>query len=191
MLFKQAPVLQHPDAFLRPIQADDLANWAAYLRDPLVYRHTSWNLQSLAELEPYIAPNQTRQPDSALRMALACPRSNALLGTIGFHTVSSLNKSAELAYDLAPGSWGKGIATAATTAMTAWAHAHAGMIRVQATVLETNTRSMAVLARCGFQAEGLLRCYRQVRGQAGNFMMYSHILTRQAGESPPPEQETA
>ena len=44
-----------------------------------------------------------------------------------------------------------------------------------ATALESNERSARVLERCGYQREGLLRSYRLVRGQPGNFFMYSHL----------------
>lgn len=176
MQFNSLPVLQHAHACLRLIEPADLPVWAAYLRLPQVYQHTSWNLQAVSELEPHLASRQVHQPDSPLRLAIACPHSHVLLGTIGFHTASALNKSAELAYDLAPEAWGRGIASAAAMTMTDWAHAEAGIIRVQATVLESNERSMAVLQRCGFVREGVLASYRQVRGQSGNFVMYSHVL---------------
>lgn len=175
MQFCHLPVLQHAHAYLRPIQADDLPAWAAYLRLPQVYQHTSWNLQAVSELEQHLASRQVHQPDSPFRLAIACPHSHVLLGSIGFHTVSALNKSAELAYDLTPDAWGRGIASAAAMTMTDWAHAEAGIIRVQATVLESNERSMAVLLRCGFVREGLLASYRQVRGRSGNFVMFSHV----------------
>ncbi len=64
----------------------------------------------------------------------------------------------------------------------AWAHAHVGIARVQATVLDSNARSLRVLERCGFRREGLLRSYRMVRGTPGDFWMYSHL----PGDGMPP-----
>jgi ribosomal-protein-alanine N-acetyltransferase len=101
------------------------------------------------------------------------------VGTFGFHTVSGEHRSAELTYDLAPTHWGRGIATAAAKAFTTWAHESAGVARVQATVLQSNARSQAVLERAAFQREGLLRCYRQVRGRPGDFWMYAHVIERE------------
>lgn len=180
MLFTTLPSLQHSDVVLRPIEADDLAVWAAYLQDPAVYQHTSWNLGSAAELECYVWQGQVHTAVSVLRLAIACRQTNQLVGTIGFHTISSLNRSAELAYDLTTTHWGRGIASAAALAMTRWAQEEAGVIRVQATVLETNARSMRVLQRCGFQREGLLHSYRQVREHRGNFWMYAKIAASHA-----------
>lgn len=176
MNFIRYPQSSHPNAILRPLTAPDLARWAAYIALPLVHEHTTWNLQSVDELEPFLSHSRPGNPDGQMRLAIAAPGSNLLIGTIGFHTVSSLNKSAELAYDLSPEAWGQGIAVAAAQVMTDWAHREVGMIRVQACVLESNQKSMTVLERCGFQREGLLHSYRQVRGRSGDFFMYSHVV---------------
>ena len=162
------------------MEARDLAAWADYLRDPRVYEHTSWNLQSESELEMYVWEAQAHTPDSLFRVAIACAHTDRLVGSIGFHTVSGVHRSAELSYDLAPAHWGRGIGTAAAKALTRWAHESAAVTRVQATVLHSNVRSQAVLERCGFVQEGLLRSYRQVRGRPGDFWMYSHIETAAA-----------
>ena len=74
--------------------------------------------------------------------------------------------------------WGKGIGSAVCSALVSWAHSAASIVRVQATVLESNARSIAVLERCGFAREGLLRSYRKVRGRRGNFYMYAHVALR-------------
>lgn len=175
MLFSIMPALAHPDAALRPIENGDLEVWAAYLMAPQVYEHTSWNLSAPSELKPFLWSSQTHSNDSLFRLAIVCRGTDRLIGTIGFHTVSSVNKSAELSYDLSPEYWGKGVASMAANSLTTWAHDHAGVVRVQATVLESNARSMRVLERCGFLREGLLRSYRQVRGKPGDFWIYSNI----------------
>lgn len=175
MLFSFLPTIQHPDVYVRPIEHPDLAIWSEYLRDQRVFEHTSWNLQSDSELEKYVWEAQSHTPDSLFRLAVACVHSNQLVGTFGFHTVFSAHRSAELAYDLAPTHWGRGIGTAGAQGFTRWAHESARVTRVQATVLQSNVRSRAVLERSGFVQEGLLRSYRQVRGRPGDFWMYAHI----------------
>ena len=49
------------------------------------------------------------------------------------------------------------------------------LLRIQATVLESNERSLRVLQRCAFEREGYLRSYRQIRGRAGNFWLYARL----------------
>jgi len=179
MKFSHLPESENPSVLVRPIAAEDIENWYAYLSVPSNVEHTSWNLHSAEDLMPYVWGAEPLTPSLRLRLAIADRETNRLVGTVGFHTVSPENLSAEIAYDLAPSVRGKGIATYACKLLVSWAHEHVGLIRVQATVLESNTASMAVLQRSGFEREGLLRSYRMVRGRTGNFCMYSHVELRQ------------
>jgi len=63
-------------------------------------------------------------------------------------------------------------------AMVEWCFSYLGAVRVQATVLDSNTRSARVLEKCGFQCEGLLRSFRMVRGHPRNFWIYSRLDRR-------------
>jgi [ribosomal protein S5]-alanine N-acetyltransferase len=171
--FTSLPESEHELVALRPLTPADIPQWFAYLTLPLVFEHTSWNVQSAAELEHYAG--LSHQPSALLRLAIAERATDQLVGTIGFHSVSPENRSAELAYDLSPPWWGKGIASQMCEVMVQWAHEHVGLLRVQATVLTSNSRSIEVLQRCGFKREGLLRSYRIVRGRPGDFWMYSHV----------------
>ena len=176
MLFETLPELTHDLVSLRPIAETDLPAWFAYLSVPSVIEHTSWNLASIAELTPYVWNASAVTDSSLLRLAVALRSTGELVGTAGFHTVQPQNRSAEIAYDLAPSMWGRGIATSVCEQLVAWAHASVRLLRVQVTVLKSNVPSIAVLERCGFQREGLLRSYRLVRGNPGNFFMYSHVV---------------
>jgi len=176
MQFTALPESHHPLVALRPIEAGDIQAWYDYLSRPAVSEHTSWNLHSPAELAHYAGTLASRTPATLLRLAIAERASNRLVGTIGFHTVSPENRSAELAYDLSPAFWGRGIASSVCDSVVAWAHGHVGLLRVQATVLTSNERSARVLQRCGFEREGLLRSYRLVRGRPGDFWMHAHVV---------------
>jgi [ribosomal protein S5]-alanine N-acetyltransferase len=175
MQYTALPETSHELVALRPIASSDIPAWFAYLSLPQVYEHTSWNLQSASDLMPFVWGTEPTTPSSRLRLAIVNRVSNQLVGTAGFHTVLPEHGSAEIAYDLSPTYWGKGLATHICTVLKEWGHIHAGLVRVQATVLESNLRSVNVLERCGFQREGLLRSYRMVRGRPGNFFMYSHL----------------
>ena len=173
MNFQTLPSTTHELIALRRLVRDDIPYWFDYLTLPTVFEHTSWDVKSPSELERYAEIPDA--PASMLRLAIVGRTNNQLVGTIGFHTVSPDNRSAEIAYDLSPAWWGKGVASHACNVMVEWAHRHVGLRRVQATVLESNLRSIRVLQRCGFDREGLLRSYRMVRGRPGDFWMYSHI----------------
>jgi ribosomal-protein-alanine N-acetyltransferase len=171
--FTTLPESEHELVTLRPVTPADIPHWYAYLAMPVVFEHTSWNVQSPSELEDFAAPSES--PSARLRLAIVERSTDQLVGTIGFHTVSPENRSAELAYDLSPPWWGKGVASHMCEVMVEWAHSHVGLLRVQATVLTSNKRSIEVLQRCRFKREGLLRSYRMVRGRPGDFWMYSHV----------------
>lgn len=176
MQFTALPESEHPLVTLRPIVAADLPVWFAYLSLPAVYEHISWKPPSAAQLEHHDSARAEHTPASLFRMAIADRASGRMVGSIGFHTVSPEHRTAELAYDLSPPAWGRGIASAMARTLVDWAHGHVGLLRVQATALSSNTRSIKVLERCGFQREGLLRSYRLVRGRPGDFWMFSHVL---------------
>jgi [ribosomal protein S5]-alanine N-acetyltransferase len=178
MQFDALPECEHPAVRLRPLTAADVPAWFAYLSQPIVFEHTSWNLASPTDLARYAGNADTRDPSTLLRLAVADRATDSLVGTVGFHTVMPEHRSAELAYDLSPAVWGKGIASHVVGVTVEWAHSHVGLRRVQATVLSSNARSSKVLERCGFEREGLLRSFRMVRGSPGDFWMYSHVADR-------------
>ena len=177
MHFTRLPQLKHDVVCLRALEESDIDDWYNYLRRPAVFEHTSWDVSAASELTPYTWSAKEHSAASPIRFAIALKSDNRLVGTAGFHTVSSVNQTAELAYDLVPELWGKGIATAVCAELVTWAHTCTKTLRVQATVLESNKRSARVLDRLSFSREGLLRSYRLVRGVPGNFYMYSHIAT--------------
>jgi RimJ/RimL family protein N-acetyltransferase len=160
---------------LRQLERADLESWLAYLTIPKVVEHTSWAVKTLDDLLPLFASYETNSLTSPHRLAIIDTAGGNLAGTIGFHTISDVNRSAEIAYDLAPAYWGRGIATAMCRTVTEWSFENLGYIRVQATALETNRASERVLEKSLFIYEGLLRSYRIVRGRPGNFRMYARI----------------
>jgi ribosomal-protein-alanine N-acetyltransferase len=174
--FESLPEPDDPIVSLRPIVAADLPVWAAILWLPAVFEHTSWDLRSVEDLSPHVWAPEARTDSTPLRLAIVSNESGAFVGTIGFHSVFPQNRSAELAYELAPQVWGRGIATRLCRELTRWGHDAAGLIRIQAAVLVSNERSIRVLERGSFEREGTLRSYRMVRGRPGDFYMYSHVV---------------
>jgi len=162
---------------LRQIEPGDCEAWFDYLRLPEVFERTSWNLHSVDDLRTAMANYLHEGATSPMRLAVVEQSTGQLIGTIGLHTISEVNRSAEIAYDFAPGHWGRGLATRLCDAVTAWSFAALDLHRVQATVLVGNERSARVLARCGFRHEGLLRGFRMVRGLPGDFDLFSRLST--------------
>lgn len=161
---RRAPDLGVAGLRLRPPRHGDAADWHAYRRDDNVTRHTSWQLDGPDTLQALIQGDAGPVASRCVRLAII-EADDRLVGTIGLNEITPGARRAEIAYDLAPSHWRRGIATRACEAVTAWALQTLGLARVQASVLDTNTASAGVLARCRYQREGLLHHYRQVRGE--------------------------
>lgn len=165
----------HSDTYLRPIQPQDLPHWYAYLSHPGSLEHSSWQLQSVHDLQQFIQVQDWSQSTAQIKLAIASKKTDELCGTIGFHTVSLANKTAEIAYDIHPQYWGKGIATTACRLLSCWAHEMAGFNRIQASAVDSNVASQRVLEKAGFQREGLLKSYRIIKGESRDYWMFSHL----------------
>lgn len=162
---------------LRQLERSDLAGWYEYLSIPEVVEHTSWNLKGPEDLEALLTQYESTERESPSRLAIIDTSRSRLAGTVGFHTVSEHQGSAEIAYDYSPDYWGRGIATLICKCVTLWSYEALHLQRVQATVLETNIRSERVLQKSGFVYEGILRSYRRIRGVPANFKMYARLAT--------------
>jgi [ribosomal protein S5]-alanine N-acetyltransferase len=163
---------------VRPLRLGDAQAWADYVCLPEVMQHTSSTARSVDDVMPIILRCLQGTAESPIRFGLWPQGTDRLIGTVGFHTISALNASAEISYDIAPSHWGRGIASAACRAATAWGLAQRGWHRIQATTLPANLASQRVLVRCGYQREGLLRHFRMVRGTPADYWMFSVIASR-------------
>lgn len=177
MKIERPPASGIPSIGLRQIQRSDRQDWYEYLRLAEVYESTSWNVGSPEDLNSLFDTYEATSRASPRRLAVVDEAVDRLVGTIGFHTISDVNRSAEITYDLAPPYWGRGLATRLCEAVTSWSFKAYGFVRVQATVLVGNERSERVLRRCGFKHEGVLRAFRMVRGRPGDFHMYSRLVS--------------
>jgi ribosomal-protein-alanine N-acetyltransferase len=94
-----------------------------------------------------------------------------LIGTCGFNQWSQTQHRAELSYDLDVAYWGRGIMTEALSQLLQFAWTNLKTQRIQATVATHNTASIRVLAKLGFEQEGLLRSYGVINGKTHDSLM--------------------
>ena len=180
MKITNAPASGIDGIALRQIEPGDCDAWYGYLSLPQVFERTSWNLQSVDDLRATLEGYLQDGPTTPLRMAVVDTSTRQLVGTIGLHTISDVNRNAEIAYDFAPSHWGRGLASRLCERVTSWSFQALGLHRLQATVLVGNEASERVLVRCGFRHEGLLRGFRMVRGTPGDFNLFSRLSTDDA-----------
>lgn len=117
---QRAPDLGIAGLRLRPLRDADATHWYAYLRDDNVTGHTSWQLDGPDALAPLIRGYADPAASHCVRLAIV-EADDRLIGTIGFNEITPGARRAEIAYDLAPSHWRRGIASRACEAMTAWA----------------------------------------------------------------------
>lgn len=174
------PTLPLPDGYvLRPIRAEDAAAWFGCVADPRVHGPTSWNVRSVDELAARIDALRAGRA-GAWRWVIARRDDDALVGTCGAARWDLDGGVAEVAYELTPGVWGRGLATAAVAAFLAEARV-AGFGRVEAHTWVDNLPSQRVLARCGFARDARLPAFRDCRGDLRDFWRYTLPLRAEGG----------
>jgi ribosomal-protein-alanine N-acetyltransferase len=174
-VWRNLPTLSIDGYSLRPLQKEDVDAWFAYLSLHQVKEHTSWDVKSPHDLLGLIAKYNHANVDASIRFAIVHDLHQRMIGSIGFHSVSDMNKTAEIAYDLHPDFWNKGIMTHCCEVLLQWGFQERGFVRIQATVLPENGASINVLKRCGLTLEGRLRQLKKVRGVSKDFLMFSKI----------------
>ena len=163
------------DAFglcLRPFRVGDDAAWLHYLEMPDVRKLTDWQVSSTSELLLLMQSDKQHGP---IRFAVAGKDDDQLVGTIGF--LDLLEGEAEIAYDLTPSLWGRGIASAACDAVCAWGCAKLGLQRIKACVRVDNRASARVLEKCHFRLEGTTRELRHAGGRLADYWIYRRPAT--------------
>ena len=167
------PTLHRDGFILRPLRPTDSAAWFGYLSDPRTTEHTSWpevSAEMIAALVARLIGEYETRVSS--RWALARKTDDELVGTCGFTRINPERGIAELAYDLAPAYWGRGMMGAVVESVVQWGFQDAGLRRIEAFVMVSNDRSIALLERCGFTREQFLAAHRLARGEARDFWRY-------------------
>lgn len=178
------PTIDLDGARLRPLRPADATALHAYLQDPAVTGLTSYPVMTVAMVDAMIERSLVRwAAGEPSRWALALPTDDRLIGTCGFNDYAQAHRWAELAFELAPAHWGKGLMAKAVAAALQWAFHSDQIDRVHAFVRVDNHRSQRRLERSGFVREGCLRRYRVCRGQPYDFYVYG-LLRADWAEQP-------
>ena len=165
------PTLGRVGLHLRPIAMAYAPAWLAYLSLPGAVEHTSWGLDGIEVLYPQIAASNPFQRDAPALFAIV-DHLDELVGTVGFHTVLNDPRGGEIAYNLHPAHWGRGIASEAWAAVARWGIQDRGYRRVDAYALDSNLASQRVLDKCGFRRVRMESGLRAVRGASRDFWLY-------------------
>jgi RimJ/RimL family protein N-acetyltransferase len=146
------PVLTTERLELRPFRLEDGEALHALFTDADVRRWLlddtvvprGWVDEEIAESEARFAAG------GGGLWALREPPAESLIGFVGFRPFFEPAQM-QLLYALLPAAWGRGLATEAATAATAYAFDTLGFEEVRAATDTPNTASIAVLERLGFR----------------------------------------
>jgi ribosomal-protein-serine acetyltransferase len=96
-------------------------------------------------------------------------------GGVGFHRVDWVNRSTSIGYWLAADAQGRGLMTAAVSALLDYAFFEWELHRVEIEVVVGNERSRAIPERLGFRQEAILREAKLVRGSHEDTRLYAML----------------
>jgi RimJ/RimL family protein N-acetyltransferase len=170
---------------LRPYRSTDADDLVAGCNDPLTSQFTPVlpSPYTAADARWWIdhgAPASYRAGGAAY--AIADPATDRLIGGIGLTDVSAASRRAYIGYWVAPGARGRGVATAATVALSAWAFEH-GLHRLELLTALENLASQRVALSAGYVREGVLRSLMLSRDGVWEDRV---LWARLAGDSPGP-----
>src|SRR5690242_833627 len=166
---------------LRPPRAADAADLVAACADPLIERF----VPSLpypcgdAEAAAWIGSAAGRH-----ELVVTDPGTDRLLGGCRLYHLSTLDRTAEVGYWVAASARGRGVATAATRALTDWAFRHE-LGRLEILARPDNPASQRVALSAGYRWEGRRRGVEYGRdGGRYDLVAFARLATDPAGPAP-------
>ena len=158
-VFHTIPTLTTPRLILRAIQMQDAPQFYQYACDPLVAEHVLWDAHpALAHTRNVIRHMQWQyKQDDAFSLAIVLKETQQLIGTIGFMSLETGNRVADVGYSLNRSYWNKGYMTEALSALLAYGFHDLSLNRIEAQHECTNPSSGIVMRKVGMRREGCLR----------------------------------
>jgi RimJ/RimL family protein N-acetyltransferase len=136
------------------------------LRDRFPHPYT------MRDARDFLRSARQRSPETMFAIAVG----DDAIGGIGFVLHPDVERvSAEIGYWLGEAFWGRGIATEALVAVTAYAVATHGLTRVYALPFAWNAASCRVLEKAGYALEARLRRSAIKDGQITDQLQYAFI----------------
>lgn len=161
---------------LRPFAPADAPVLARHANDRDIWRNLRDRFPhpyTLADAEWYVRFVNT---EGAADLHLCIEVDGEAAGSISVLFKDDISRrEAEIGYWLGRSCWGRGIASAATRALSAYALAHFDLCRLYATVFEYNPASARVLEKAGFGFEARLRKSITKDGQTVDGLLYALI----------------
>ena len=143
---------------LRPPSEDEAADALAMLLDPDV---RLWNpgpdRLDLDEARAWCRRGADWSDGGHATFSALHAITGRLLGNVSLHKIDREQQDAEIGYRVAPWARRQGVATAGVAAVSGWAFAALGLVRIEARHAVLNVGSCRVAEKAGYPWEGTLR----------------------------------
>ncbi|BCJ70880.1 hypothetical protein CS0771_04240 [Catellatospora sp. IY07-71] len=182
-------ILEGAGVRLRPFAAQDAPRVREACNDPLITHFMAQMPSPYTEADAQWwinegAPAAWRKGGAA--WAVVDPDTGDLLGGAGMGQVLPERAQAEVGYWVAPWARRRGVATAATRAITDWAFAERGVARMELVTAPGNAASQRVALAAGFTREGVRRGGATLRdGSRGDYIVFTRLATDPPGPVAP------
>jgi RimJ/RimL family protein N-acetyltransferase len=178
-------IIRAEGVVLRPPRPSDADDIAAACADPAIQRYVPGlpSPYTRADALQWISEGRAAmRVAGGVELVVADPDTDRVIGSTGLHHVWPASGLAEIGYWVAPWARGRGVATAATTALTRWANEQ-GLHRVELLTEAENWPSQRVAIAAGFSREGVRRGARRGRDGSRRDMV---VWARLANDPPGP-----
>jgi RimJ/RimL family protein N-acetyltransferase len=169
----EPPELDTDEILLRPWSEDDLDELVAALQDPEIPRWTRIpEPYTSDEGRAFLEHSERSWVDgTGASFAIVDRATGRLLGSIGvrFHEETA----ASVGYWVSRDARGRGIATIALELIARWVLRDLLLERLELVTAPENVSSQRVAEKAGFQREGLLRRYLEIKGRRRDCVMFS------------------
>ena len=168
------PTLDATRLKLRPLTEADVPALFAIFGDSEVMRYWSHPaMTDIAEAEALLRDIQHHaEAETLFQWGIARREDDVVIGTCTLCRIDREHRRGELGYILRRDHWGRGFATEALTAVIHHAFETLGLHRLEADIDPRNPRSIRLVERLGFKAEGRLRERYFVAGEIQDSAIY-------------------
>lgn len=145
--------IQFECTVLRRFRLSDTAAFHRYRSDPELARYQGWSVMTADDAHTFVremAGTAALVRGGWIQLAIADPATDSLLGDVGLY-VDETGHYAELGFTLSHDAQGAGHATRAVAAAATLLFRISAVATIRAVTDARNARSIAVLARAGFQ----------------------------------------
>ncbi|SJM59739.1 acetyltransferase [Arthrobacter rhombi] len=160
---------------LRPWSPEDADSIYQACQDPEIIRWTTvpypYTQDHAVSFADFSAATWREQAGASF--AVVDESTDAVLASCGLVDVDQTNATVEVGYWVAPWARGRGVATAATKAVSRWAIEDLGAQRVSLEAASENHGSQQVALKAGFTREGIQRSKAARFGERHDMVLFS------------------